>query len=180
VIRTRVGYTGGKKENPAYYSLGDHTESIEIDYDPSVISYADLLKVFLSGHDCGSRSRSRQYMSAIFYRNEDQKRLAVESVEREGSTKHKKIYTEILPASKFYLAEDYHQKYYLRQSAEVMKVLKAIYPSEEDFVNSTVAARLNSYLASKGSYAQLQADIRELLPPEWSGKLLDVVRESER
>jgi peptide-methionine (S)-S-oxide reductase len=151
-------------------------ESIEIDYDPSVISYADLLKVFRQSHDPGSRSRSRQYTSAIFYHNEEQKKLAVESRKREEARTHKKIYTEISPASRFYRAEDYHQKYYLRQRPELIRELKAIYPSDEDFVNSTVAARLNAYLAVKGPYAALQAELGDLLPPEEVRKLLDIVR----
>jgi peptide-methionine (S)-S-oxide reductase len=180
VIRTRVGYTGGNKENPVYYALGDHTESIEVDYDPSVISYADLLKVFRQAHDPGKRSWSRQYMSAIFYHNEEQKKLAVESMEREEARTHRKIYTEILPASRFYRAEDYHQKYYLRQRPELVAELKAIYPTDEDFVNSTVAARLNSYLALKGPYADLQAELGDLLPPEESKNLLDIVRGPKR
>ena len=76
MIRTRVGYTGGNKENPTYRTLGDHTESIEVDYDPGIISYADLLKVFWRSHDPGSRSWSRQYIAAIFYHNEEQKKQA--------------------------------------------------------------------------------------------------------
>jgi peptide-methionine (S)-S-oxide reductase len=180
VIRTRVGYTGGSKENPTYYSLGDHTESIEVDYDPSVISYADLLKVFWHGHNPGSRSWSRQYMSAIFYHNEEQKKLAVEYLEQEMATTHKRIYTEILPASRFYRAEDYHQKYYLRQRPELIRELKAIYPADEEFVNSTVAARLNSYLALRDPYAALQAELGDLLPPEESRKLLDIVGGPDR
>jgi len=175
VIRTRVGYTGGTKENPTYRTLGDHTESIEVDYDPSVISYADLLKVFWQSHDPGSRSWSRQYMSAIFYHNEEQKKLAVESKTREEARAHAGIYTQILPASKFYRAEDYHQKYYLRQRPELVKELKAIYPFNEDFVDSTVAARLNGYLAVQGPYAAIQAELGNLLPPDESRKLLDIV-----
>ncbi|SPF36323.1 Peptide methionine sulfoxide reductase MsrA (fragment) [Syntrophobacter sp. SbD1] len=180
MIRTRVGYTGGNKENPAYHSLGDHTESIEVDYDPSIISYADLLEVFWRSHDPGSRSWSRQYMSAIFYHNEEQKNLALESGKREEARTHGKIYTEILPASRFYRAEDYHQKYYLRQRPELIRELKAIYPSNEDFQDSTAAARLNSYLAVKGPPAVIQAQLQDLLPPEESRKLLDLVLGQER
>ena len=180
MIRTRVGYTGGNKENPTYYSLGDHTESIEVDYDPGVVSYADLLKVFQQGHNPGSRSWSRQYMSAIFYHNEEQKKLAVESLEQEEARTHKKTYTEILPASRFYQAEDYHQKYYLRQRPELIRELKAIYPADDDFVNSTVAARLNSYLALKGSLRGPSDRACCLLPPEESRTLLDSVHGSDR
>ncbi len=114
-------------------------------------------------------------MSAIFYHNEEQKKLAVESMKREETKTHGKIYTELSPAARFYLAEDYHQKYYLRQRPELMKELKAIYPSEDDFVNSTVAARLNGYLALKGPYATIQAELGNLLSPRESTKLLDII-----
>jgi peptide-methionine (S)-S-oxide reductase len=180
VIRTRVGYTGGSKENPTYRALGDHSESIEIDYDPAVISYRELLEIFWKSHDPGSRPWSRQYMSAIFYHDEEQKKLAVESMKQEEARTHRKIYTEISPAARFYRAEDYHQKYHLRQRPELIRELKAIYPSDDDFVNSTVAARLNGYLAVKGPFAALQAEIGGLLPPEESRKLLDIVRGAER
>ncbi len=180
MIRTRVGYTGGNKENPTYRTLGDHTESIEVDYDPGIISYADLLKVFWRSHDPGSRSWSRQYMAAIFYHNEEQKKQALESRKLEEARTHGKIYTEISPASKFYRAEDYHQKYYLRQRPDLVRELKAIYPSNEDFQDSTVAARLNGYLAAQGSREAIQAELKDLLPPEESKKLLDIVQGRDR
>ncbi len=119
-------------------------------------------------------------MSAIFYHNEEQKKLAVESMEWEGARTHRKIYTEISPAARFYRAEDYHQKYYLRQRPELIRELKAIYPSNEDFVNSTVAARANGYLAGYGFYADLQVELGDLLPPGESRKLLDIVRGPDR
>ena len=111
-------------------------------------------------------SWSRQYMAAIFYHNEEQKKLALESRKREEAKTAGKIYTEIAPASKFYRAEDYHQKYYLRQRPDLMGELKAIYPSNEDFQDSTAAARLNGYLAAQGSRAAIQAELKDLLPPE--------------
>ncbi len=119
-------------------------------------------------------------MSAVFYHNEEQEKLAVESMKREEARTHRKIYTEISPAVRFYLAEDYHQKYYLRQRPELIRELMAIYPSNEDFLNSTVAARLNGYLALKGPYTALQAELGDLLPPGESGKLLDIVRGPDR
>ncbi len=180
MIRTRVGYTGGKKENPTYRSLGDQAESIEIDYDPTVISYADLLKLFWQGHDPVSRPFSRQYMSAIFYHTEEQKRLALESMRREEAKRQRKVYTEIRPVDRFYRAEDYHQKYYVRQRPDLMKEFRAIYPADEDFVGSTAAARVNGYLAGQGSLAALQTELNHLLPPEESIRLLNIVHGADR
>ena len=172
MIGTHVGYTGGKKENPTYRALGDHAESIEIIYDPSVVSYQDLLEVFWKSHDPGSPPWSRQYMSAIFYHNEEQKKLAVRSKEEEETRTGRKIYTEITPAAEFYRAEDYHQKYYLRHRPELVKELQLIYP-EETFVDSTAAARINGFLGGEESYTTLQSDLGALLSPEEKERLLN-------
>jgi peptide methionine sulfoxide reductase MsrA len=61
-----VGYAGGMKKNPTYRSLGDHTETVQIDFDPSVIPYGELLAVFWESHEPGSSTWSRQYMNAVF------------------------------------------------------------------------------------------------------------------
>ena len=101
-------------------------------------------------------SRSRQYMSIIFYHDEDQKRLALESKQREEASIGSPIFTEIVPISDFYLAEDYHQKYYLRREPEFMKELSIIYPNAEDFIASTAAARLNGYAGGYGAFDNLK------------------------
>ena len=93
-----------------YYSLrytysGDHTETIEIRFDPKVTSYEQMLKIFWENHD-STRCASRQYMSAIFYNSEEQKRLAEESKETEQKRKAKKIQTHIKEAETFYDAEE--------------------------------------------------------------------------
>jgi len=174
VIRTRAGYTGGLKENPTYRALGDHSESMEISYDPSVISYLELLEIFWKSHDPGVYSRSKQYMSAIFYHNDEQKKLAIESRQREEAARHQKIYTEILPAARFYPAEDYHQKYFLRQRPDLVNELRVIYPGET-FVDSTAAARLNGFLAGHGSYHSLEAELRDQIPPDEKVRLLKIL-----
>ena len=176
VVRTRVGYSGGTKKHPTYHDLGDHSETIQIDYDPTQITYEELLNVFWESHSPVSPAWSRQYMSAIFYHNEEQKRLALKTKKREEA-KQGTIYTKILPISEFYLAEDYHQRYTLRQWPEIMREFSAMYPNTEDFINSTAAARVNGYLAGYGSYSALQEEIDSLgLSEEAKQKLLKIVK----
>jgi len=159
VIRTRVGYAGGTKSNPTYRDLGDHSETIQIDYDPAVISYEKLLDVFWDSHDPSSPSWSKQYMSVIFYHSDEQKRLAGESKDHQAVRIKSKILTLILPAGGFYMAEDYHQKYRLRSEQKLVKELSAIYPASEDFVNSTATARINGYLDGYGTLADLHDEL---------------------
>jgi methionine-S-sulfoxide reductase len=159
VLRTQVGYAGGTKKNPAYHSLGDHTETIRIDYDPKKVSYTQLLDIFWANHDPAAQPWSKQYKSVIFYHNDEQKRLASETRTRLEEKIKRKVYTEIIPASEFYLAEDYHQKYYLRNAQELMQVFKEIYPADADFVSSTSAARINGYLGGYGKSSELEKEL---------------------
>lgn len=179
VVRTRVGYAGGTKENPEYYDLGGHSETIQIDYDPAQISYQQLLDVFWDSHRPTSPSWSRQYASIIFYHDEEQKRLAMETRDREAAKYGSEIFTEIVPFTDFYLAENYHQKYRLQGKPELMDELRALYPDWDDFVNSTVAARVNGYVAGYGTLEALEAEIRSLgLSPEISQRLLHLISDS--
>ena len=162
VIRTRVGYAGGSKINPSYYSLGDHTETIQIDYDPNQITYHELLDVFWKSHNPTSRALARQYMSIIFYHDEEQKRLALETMNREAANRNGRVYTEIVPYTEFYLAEDYHQKYRLQHEADLMREFRVMYSETADFVNSTAAARVNGYLAGHGTPKALEEEIPSL------------------
>ncbi len=162
VVRTRVGYAGGQKKDPTYRSIGDHSETIQIDFDPKRISYKDLLLVFWQSHDPTFKAWSRQYMSAIFYHNDEQRKLALETRKLEENQRSKKIYTVIQPFVRFYLAEDYHQKYELRRNSDLMREFKAIYPREIDFINSTAAARVNGYIGGHGSSETVKAAIEKL------------------
>ena len=163
--------------NPTYHSLGDHSESIEIEYDPRVISYEDLLTIFWEGHDPFAGSWSTQYRAAIFYHNGAQKRLAEKMRDKIEATKKMKVRTEILPASIFYMAEAYHQKYSLRGNGEIMKEFRAIYPSDEAFVNSTAAARVNGYLGGFGSFEDIQEAVSNLgLSAQGRERLLAAIR----
>jgi len=129
VLSTTVGYTGGKKEDPTYEEVSTgktgHTESIEVVFDPTQISYARLLEAFWQSVDpTDSRGQfadhGTQYRTAVFYHDEEQKRLAEKSkAELAKSGKFDQpVVTEITPASEFYPAEDYHQKYYLKNAGQ--------------------------------------------------------------
>jgi len=123
VESTTVGYMGGKTENPSYEEVctdkTGHAEVVQIEYNPDVISYKELLDVFWNIHDPTQKNKQgpdigTQYRSVIFYHNEKQKKTASELKEKiQKSNKYKKnIETEIKPAEKFYRAEEYHQKYF--------------------------------------------------------------------
>jgi len=171
-VRTRVGYAGGKLQNPTYYNLGDHSETIQIDYDPAKISYEELLDIFWGSHTPTAPSWSRQYMSIIFYHDEEQRLLAEASKQRMEAKWGKTIYTEIAPYTRFYLAEDYHQKYYLRNRIEFLKHYLTIYPDPGDFVNSTAVMRVNGYLGRNGSVELLEQELDSLgLTPELRDRL---------
>ena len=129
VLDVVSGYTGGDGPDPTYKNYHDkgHVEAVRVTYDPARITYAQLLDVFwrqINPTDAGGQfaDRGAQYRSAVFYHNDDQNRLAEQSkkdLEASG-TFDKPIATEILPASTFYEAEDYHQDYY-KKSADRYK-----------------------------------------------------------
>ncbi len=125
VLKVISGYTGGKKENPTYEEVSSgrtgHLEAVQVYYNPGKVTYEQLLEVFwrhIDPTDGGGQfvDRGSQYRSAVFYHDEEQKRLAEKSREalaRSGKFA-KPVATEILPLTKFYEAEDYHQDYYRR------------------------------------------------------------------
>jgi peptide methionine sulfoxide reductase msrA/msrB len=123
VVKVISGYTGGNKENPTYEEVSSgttgHVEAVQVYYDPSKITYEQLLDYFwkhVDPTDAGGQfvDRGSQYRSAIFYHDEEQKRLAEKSKEAlsKSGRFNKPIVTEILKFTKFYEAEDYHQDYY--------------------------------------------------------------------
>ena len=154
-----MGYAGGEKEHPRYYDLGDHTETAEVDFDPNRIGYEELLQTFWEGHDPAGRSWSRQYMSAIFYKNDDQRKTAAKSMAALAVKSGKTIRTKILPAGPFYRAEDYHQKYMLRQNAALIKEFAGMYPKADALTDSAAAARVNGFLGGFGTKMMLEKEI---------------------
>jgi peptide-methionine (S)-S-oxide reductase len=169
VIRTRVGYAGGRRENPDYHHIGDHTETVQVDYDPRRITYTQLLDIFWQSHDPAKQSWSRQYMHAIFYHSEKQRQLAMASKAAVEKKIGRRAKTEVVPLRTFTMAEDYHQKYILKQDYELRREMSRIYPLARDFVDSTAVARLNGYAGGYGSIAQLSREI-DLLGLSDAGK----------
>ncbi len=123
VKSTVVGYMGGTLKNPTYKDVctdkTGHAEVVQLEYDPSIVTYDELLEVFWDIHDPTTLNRQgpdvgTQYRSVIFYHNEGQKVKAIVSKEKlQNSGRYKKeIVTEIGPALPFYRAEEYHQKYF--------------------------------------------------------------------
>jgi peptide-methionine (S)-S-oxide reductase len=122
VLSTRVGYTGGSFENPTYQdvcsSRTGHAEAVEVDYEPSKLSYDKLLEIFWDNHDPTQMNRQgpdtgTQYRSAIFFHSPEQEAAAKDSKGMLEKTHRfsKPVVTQIVPAVTFYPAEDYHQQY---------------------------------------------------------------------
>jgi peptide-methionine (S)-S-oxide reductase len=133
VLETAVGYSGGNLSNPTYQDVCSdetgHAEVVEVTYDPSRVSYEKLLDVFWENHDPTERNRQgpdvgTQYRSAIFFHSPSQKEAAEASRERlEKSGRHRRpIATEITPASTFWRAEDYHQRYLEKRGLASCKI----------------------------------------------------------
>jgi len=159
VIRTRVGYAGGEKPNPTYHSLGDHTETIQIDYGPERVNYAELLDIFWRSHDPTNQPYARQYMSIVFFHDQEQEKLAEQTKAAIEEQTGRTVLTELRPAAAFHRAEDYHQKYSLRRHRDLLGELTAAYPDAADLTDSTAAARINGFLAGEGKAATLQSEI---------------------
>ncbi|XP_002165068.3 peptide methionine sulfoxide reductase isoform X1 [Hydra vulgaris] len=124
---------------------------MEIQYDPSETNYSALLDMFWKYHDSTAVNKT-QYMSAIFYHDEEQLSLAQSSLILMQKNTSKKIQTKILPAERFYDAENYHQKYLLRRHTKIFQSLNL---TDSQVIHSSVAARLTGYLNGYGSVSKL-------------------------
>ena len=133
VISTRVGYSGGSKSEPTYQQvcsgITGHAEVVQIEYDPQVISYLQLLDEFWKMHDPTTFGRQgqdvgAQYRSVIFTGNPEQEKLALDSRDKLAKSKVYKnpIVTEIVSAGPFYPAEEYHQKYFQKNPGKFCRV----------------------------------------------------------
>jgi peptide-methionine (S)-S-oxide reductase len=128
VVNTRVGYTGGHTENPTYHDVCSgrtgHAEALEVEYDPAKVSYEHLLDIFWKSHNPTTLNRQgpdigTQYRSAIFFHTPEQEAMAHKSKEQfaKSGRYNRPVVTEIVSASTFYPAEEYHQRYLQKRGA---------------------------------------------------------------
>ena len=170
-----MGYAGGTSSAAVYHNLDGHSETIQVDFDPETMSYERLLEVFFASHDPTRPSPSRQYASVIFWSDGEQ-RLAAEEMKRSAEERlGTRVFTEIRPLKVFVRAEDYHQKYYLRNDRILSEALMSIYPDATDFTDSTAVARVNGYLGGDGTPEDLSRDLPELGLPEEAQRRLRLV-----
>jgi peptide-methionine (S)-S-oxide reductase len=151
---------------------------VQVNFDPTIISYEQLLVAFWNSHDATYPTYSDQYRSAIFYTSDQQQNLANEFKQTNEARIGEKIYTDITPFTGFNVAEDYHQKYYLRERPDIVDTLYVIYPNPSDFRDSTAAARLNGYLGGYGDRETLNNNLDKLGLSESDKKVLAQITES--
>lgn len=163
MLRTRVGYTGGKMPSPDYHDLKDHCETTQIQFDSRVVGYSQLLQTFWERHNYATKI-PHQYKSAIFYNDDGQREEAEASLARvkkgqlgQARFNEMAVQTVILPATTFYIAELYHQKYFLQCNRELFRLL--MYKRREDLLDDPVATSLNGYLHGSGTVEALMAEV---------------------
>jgi peptide-methionine (S)-S-oxide reductase len=146
VVRTRVGYAGGTTPSPTYEAIGDHSEAVQIEYDPTVTTFEALLAVALEEHDPTDQPRKRQYQHVLFYETEEERGaienalegLAVPSVE-----------TRVERLGEFTVAEPYHQKFALRGKRYVTNAFEEAGYGVAEVREPPAAAKLNAVLAGR-------------------------------
>ncbi|KAJ7944180.1 Peptide methionine sulfoxide reductase family protein [Quillaja saponaria] len=174
VVRTTVGYAGGSKTNPEYRNLGDHAESIQVEYDPRLISYRDLLEVFWSSHDSRQvfgqgPDVGNQYRSIIFTNRTEESRLAAVSKEKQQNRSRRSIVTtQIQQLGMFYPAEAAHQKFELKRNVFLLQLIGNL--PEEELERSSLATKLNGYVAElcpARIQNQIDAKINDIVKKGW-------------
>lgn len=161
VVRTRVGYSGGTKPQPTYREMGDHSETLQVDFDPARISYRQVITAFWDNHKPNNINgyKGRQYQSLLFFADEEQEediKLVLREMQESGRSLPD---TEIVPFAQFHLAEERHQKYYLKRFPHAMDTLMPLFASHAEFNDSTIAARLNGLAKGYTSMERIMRDI---------------------
>lgn len=160
VIRTRTGYSGGTSDKPTYRQMGDHTETIQVEFDPGQIRFEEIVKEFWRSHYPNRDAyKGRQYISLIFWQSEKQKHILEKLKKEKEQQLNEPVETEIRPFDGFTEAEERHQKYYLKRYPKALEQLVELYPETDMLTQSTFAARLNGFVKGFGSRQQLLEEI---------------------
>ncbi|WP_338742536.1 peptide-methionine (S)-S-oxide reductase [Haloplanus salilacus] len=160
VVRTRVGYAGGTTSDPSYHALGDHTEVVQVDFDPAVVSYRTLVETVCQHHPLHTQPQKPQYQHLVLPSTPSQ-RATIGAVLADLGETATSVDTRIERLSQFYPAETYHQKYRLRSATAFVDAFDAARYTDEDFRDSPIAATLNGYVAGHN----VNLDV-ELPPPD--------------
>ena len=159
MIRTRVGYAGGTSKRPGYEDLGDHTEAVNISYDPKKVSFEKLISLFWENHNPRTPTQ-QQYKSIIFHHDEEQRVIAQNSLLLAQKNTSIEIHTEIHPSVAYFVAENYHQKYILQQHPWLIVALQI--QTGDEFIRNHVCAKLNGYLAGYGELEEFDIIAEQL------------------
>lgn len=146
VVRTRVGYAGGTKSEPSYDVLGDHTEVVQVEYDPERLSFSELLERAFSAHDPYQQPQKRQYQNIIFTETANQHDQLLTFLD-DSDLSHDRIATRLESLDRFHPAEAYHQKFNLRGKRWITDVFTEADYADAEIRESPAAAKLNAHVA---------------------------------
>ncbi len=160
-MRTRVGYAGGTTIAPTYRQIGDHSETLQIDFDPNLITYDEILRQFWENHNAVKERnyKGRQYISILLYHDESQRETAKRLKAEWERLQNGEIQTEFQAYANFYVAEDYHQKYYLKRYVKATSEIQHLFYDHDAFINSTISARLNGFVKGFGTMNTIKEEI---------------------
>ncbi len=163
-MRTRTGYAGGTSTSPKYQDVGFHSEVIEIDYDPSKISYEALATLFFESHNATSRPYYQRVKSLLFFRDETEKDIAQKIIEQQKKIAVQRgllVYTELKPYDVFYLAEPEHQLKALKAETSLYSELLEMFGDESKLQNSILGSKLNAFLYGFGDRSDIESVLNQ-------------------
>ncbi|WP_240548436.1 peptide-methionine (S)-S-oxide reductase [Paenibacillus lignilyticus] len=181
ITRTRVGFAGGTTDNPPRSGhAGDHTEMVEIEFDPAVARLETILNLFWNNHNPANINnyRDRLYNSLILYRDEAQLSVIQEVMNNRGEQGKGVPETECMPYTVFYPAEDRHQKYFLKRYPDAIAKLRTLFPTEDELTRATLAARLNGIAKGFANMDQIIHEIRTWkISHEEQEEIIDLIKQ---
>lgn len=168
VVRTRTGYAGGMLPDPTYRHMGDHSETVELEYDPKILTYEEILRVFWDNHNPVNINgyKGRQYQSMLLYRTPQQKNAIDRALKERRESGKDELATEVHPFTVFYSAEVKHQKYYLKRHPDAVDKLLKLYPSIQAMDQSALAARLNGLAKGFTNRSRILEEVKNWRMPE--------------